>query len=61
MLKALKVDDVITTKAGDAKIRRIGPAHYGETSKHSWSMLTLDINGQVAYCVAREDELAESK
>lgn len=57
MLKGLTEGTVIKTKLGDGKIRKIGTLHPGERNKYSWAMLTLDINGKLAYCVAREDEL----
>jgi len=58
MLKNLAEGDVIKTKIGDAKIRKIGQLYRGDDSVYSWAMLTLDVNGQTAYTVAREDELA---
>jgi hypothetical protein len=58
MLKNLREGDIIKTKAGDGKIRKIGPASHGDRGGYAWVMITLDINGQPAYCVAREDELA---
>lgn len=58
MLKNLTEGDVIKTKAGDGKIRKIGALSHGDRGGYAWAMITLDINGQTAYCVAREDELA---
>jgi len=59
MLKDLAENSIVPTKSGDAKVRRIGPALRGERGGYAWAMVTLDINGQVAYCIAREDELAQ--
>ena len=60
MLKDVAEGGTIKTKAGTAQVRKIGPTLRGDDSAYAWAMLTLDINGQVAYCVAREDELARS-
>lgn len=59
MLKNLKEGDTIRTKSGEATIRKIGPTHRGDDSAYAWAMLTLDLDGQTAYTVARIDELAE--
>jgi hypothetical protein len=56
---SLKIGDVIQTKLGPGKIRKIGassPSTNG-TSSHNWCMLTLDINGQAGYAPARDDEI----
>lgn len=61
MLKNLAEGDTIQTQLGPAVICKIGPTSRGERSMHYWAMLTLDIDGKAAYCVAREDELAQEK
>lgn len=58
MLKnTIEVGTVIQTKLGEGRVRRIGEIAYGERSKYGWCMVTLDVAGEVVYCVAREDEL----
>jgi hypothetical protein len=60
MQRNLVEGDEIKTAAGTGKIRRIGPIQRSDSSKYAWAMLTLDLAGQTAYCVAREDELLRS-
>lgn len=60
MQRNLAEGDTIKTKLGEATIKKIGPVQRSERSAYAWSMLTLDIAGNVGYCVAREDELMPS-
>jgi hypothetical protein len=59
MLKHLKVNDIIVTKSGRAKIVKVGQAWPSENSPHRWALLTLALmdTGTVCYAAAREDEL----
>jgi hypothetical protein len=58
----LAVDSVIQVQVNNelrsAKVRRVGTLQYSTTSPYRWAVLTLDIGGECAYAVAREDELA---
>lgn len=44
-------------QARDALVRKVGTPSRGDGSAYAWSMLTLDVDGECAYAVAREDEL----
>ena len=59
-MKDLTVGSVVNTKLGEGVIRKIGEPSRGDRGGYAWVMLTLDLNGQVAYCAAREDEPAQS-
>lgn len=59
MMANLKVNDTIATKAGPAKIIRIGEAWPSEKNPHRWAMMTLELDstGTTVYAAARADEL----
>ena len=57
MEQNLKVGDLLMTKQGQAKIRRIGTIFRSDRIPNGWAVLTLDLDGMTSYAVAREDEL----
>lgn len=60
MQRNLAEGDTIKTVLGNATIKKIGAVQRSDRSAYAWAMLTLDIEGNVVYCVAREDELLSS-
>lgn len=63
MQRGIDVDTIIKVSHGgtvrDAKVRRIGASSNNNgRAMHHWVMLTLDVGGEAAYAVARDDELA---
>jgi hypothetical protein len=59
-VKKIRVLDKIPVKLTNgtvttAKIRRIGKS---DPTYHGYVMLTLDVGGELSYCVAKETEIA---